>query len=255
MAWHKKRSYGKMAGKKYSGPPKKKSLTSTVQALAKIVKKDHQQITRSIDYADFRTAPLYVNPVYQVAVCAPLIDPVNWISTCRRSQASTTSVEAIIKKMCLEVGIRHNVLDTSGVTMVWNVIIFHGKGDWYPTTSLNLRPDIDYAQMGVGLPLGFNEDNITILKRWTCRTRAKTTGAPLGDSVCYRTFHLKMNKKIKRTPIQVPATESSWLKMTQVDFTPPEQIYCGIYCDTPEGTNWNQPSVCSFTANFTVTML
>jgi len=40
----KKRSWKPGKGKGSGGPPKKKSLTATVSALAKIVKKDHKMI-------------------------------------------------------------------------------------------------------------------------------------------------------------------------------------------------------------------
>lgn len=243
-------------GKGSGGGPKKKSLTATVSALAKIVKKDHQTIAKHIDYADFRTAPVYFNPVYENFLITPLIDPVNWISTCRRSPATDTSVEAVIKKVQIEVSLRHNNLDTSGSTINWVIICFSGKGDWYPTSSgSSLRKDIDYGQLGAGCPVVLNNDNIVVHKRWNCRTKARTVGDTVTDSTCYRSHKMGLNRKLRRTPISSVTSDSNWKKMVVADFNTTEQIYCGVYADTVEGTAWSAIPLISFTASFTVQML
>ena len=260
MPWFpsKKRSWknGPGKGKGSGGAPKKKSLTATVTALAKIVKKDHQTIAKHIDYADFRTAPAYLNPIYENFLITTLIDPINWISTCRRSPATDTSVEAVIKNFQVEVNMRHNPLDTSGSTINWTIVVFSGKGDWYPTSAgSSLRKDIDYGQMGAGCPVVLNYDNITVHKRWSCRTKARTVGDSVTDGTVTRSHKMSMNRKLRRTPISSVTSDSNWKKMGVADFNTTEQIYCGVYVDTVEATAWSAIPVFSATAKFTVQML
>lgn len=262
MPFNTRRYKRNFAPKKAAGPfaksKKPVSLQKQVDALKKVVKKDHTVIAKSLDYADFTTTTLYLNPLYQNFAIVSLIDPINWTETRRRSTATNTSVEALLKNFQLELGLRHNPLDTSGVTINWTLVCFSGKGDWYPTGSgSSLRKDIDYTMMGVGCPVMFNTDNIIVHKRWTCRTKTRSGGDDIVESTCFRSHKMGMNRKLKRTPVQSATTESNWKKLTAIDFNPMEQIYFGVYCDTCEGIPWSvaMPQVISVTAGFTVVTL
>ena len=233
-----------------------KSLQQQVATLQKIVKSDHKTLTKSLEYADFYMTTTYINPTYNtVWNMVKFMDPLNWIASRRASGHTATSAEATLHNLTIHIGARHSPLDTSGVTINYNIIICSGKGDWLPSASTGLRDNIDYTRCGAGLPYVYNQNNLKILKKLNLRTKQRTTGDMINSSTHMRTVSLNMKKLLKGNPVTTTAADNNWKRMVATDFEPDDQIFFFVNVDTCEGITWlNAPAV-SITPTYTVSML
>ena len=257
MPYSKKRSWKQMAGKGKGsgGPAKKKSLTATVSALAKIVKKDHSTIAKSIDYADYFYSANNAAVPYELFYGQSILFPVNWTQTCRRSNNTQTSPEATLKNLRLSICCNHG---TTIYAITWYVALVRAKKDWIPSTLFGnaLRTLVDYSDMGFGNAPVLNYDKFTILKQFKFETNLIGQGNP-GHSHVQRSCDLKMNYTMRASVQNSTTADANWFTNIDTDFATSDRLYVLTYCNTPAGVNWSSgfgPSM--FTgARFTTSQL
>ena len=223
-------------GKGSGGPAKKKSLTATVSALAKIVKKDHKTITQSLDYSDYLYTANNSAIGFEQFYGQSILFPVNWTATCRRSNAAAVSPEATLKHMDISVCCNHGA---TLYTVTWYIAVVRAKKDWIPSTLFgnSLRPFVDYSDMGFGNAPILNFDKFTILKTFTFKTNAIGQGEP---SITHqtRTFKTKMNLVLKASAQNTTSGDQNWVTNLDTDFDTSQRLYVLAYCDTPVGLQW-----------------
>ena len=232
----KKRSWKPGKGKGSGGPPKKKSLTATVSALAKIVKKDHQTIARSLDYADYLYSANNAAMPYEKWYGQSILFPSNWSSTCRRSNLTIISPEAQLKGMTVSVCCNHN---SSNLAITWYVAIVRAKIDWIPSTSFGsaLRALVDFTDMGFGNAPVLNYDKFTLLKHYSFCTASIGQGAPLAGTA-RRVFKCKLNTLMKAAPDTSSSADQNWLGMNDTEIPTNQRLYVLTYLNCPGGVQW-----------------
>jgi len=235
----KKRSWKQMAGKGKGsgGPPKKKSLTATVTALAKIVKKDHKLIKNSIDYTDYLFPETIAIVSYKTWNYASLMQPVVWTSTCRRSNQTSISPETQLKEMHVSICCNHG---TSNYETTWFVAVVRAKKDWIPdisNPSQLLRYNVDYSDMGAGNAPILNYDKFTVLKQWITSTNYVSQGEP-SQSTKRLNWKFRLNQTIKASAQTVGASDQNWYSNSEGDFDTSERLYILHYANTPSNASW-----------------
>lgn len=232
----KKRSWKAGKGKGSGGPPKKKSLTATVSALAKIVKKDHQTIARSIDYADYLYSANNAAVPYTAWYGQSILWPANWTTTARRSNITTTSPEVQLKNMTVSVCCNHN---STNYAVTWYVAVVRAKIDWIPSTTFGsaLRTLVDFTDMGAGNAPILNYDKFTILQQWSFCTGSIGQGNPLSGTA-RRTKNFKLNTTIKASPENSGTSDQNWFSMNDTDIPTNQRLYILTYVNTPIGLAW-----------------
>ena len=241
MPWYpsKKRSWKNMSGKGKGsgGPAKKKSLTQTVSALAKIVKKDHKLIKNSLDYTDHLYPESIAIVSYRTWNYVSLLVPVMWQQTCRRANPSQTSPETQLKEMTVSVCCNHG---TSAIETAWFVAVVRAKKDWVPNTafpSTLLRDLVDFTDMGAGNAPVLNYDKFTVLKQWSVTTNYYNQGQP-SEATKRLTKKFKMNYTIRSSPQTNATGDQSWSSNNETDFDTSDRLYVIYYANSPSNTSW-----------------
>jgi len=238
MAWFpsKKRSWKPGKGKGSGGPPKKKSLTATVSALAKIVKKDHMAISKSIDYADYIYSANNAALPYEKWYGQSILFPSNWSSTCRRSNQTIISPEAQLKNMTVSICCNHN---STLLSISWYVAIVRAKIDWIPSTSFGsaLRALVDFTDMGFGNAPVLNYDKFTILKHYSFVTGQIGLGNPV-SATARRVFNCKLNTVLKAAPETASTADQNWLGMNDTDIPTNQRLYVLTFVNAAGGVAW-----------------
>ena len=221
-------------GKGNGDPKKKKTLTATVNALAKIVKKDHQTIARNIDYADF-----YVD--YNAAVnweqfsYFQFMNPVGWTSTCRRNPATVTSPDCVLKTMDINFSVFNNL---SLLYLHFFVALVRPRDVWVPDLigPNRLRLDVDYTDMGPGHSPSLNPQMFKVVKTWEFNTQ--TVSAGLENNCVWRARSKKiyLNQRITAKPTTGLPASQQWRDMTDANFNQNEKLYLLTWCNTFQGT-------------------
>ena len=233
----KKRSWKSGKGKGNGGPPKKKSLTATVSALAKIVKKDHKLIKNSIDYTDFLFPESIAIVSYRTWNYNSLIQPVNWSFTCRRSNVVSTTPETQLKEVHVSICCNHG---TSNYETAWFVAVVRAKKDWTPDTanpSTLLRTNIDWSDMGAGNAPVLNADKFVILKQWSVTTNYFSQGEP-SQSTKRLNWKFRMNQTLRASPQTSSNADQNWLTSTETDYETSDRLYILHYANTPSNASW-----------------
>lgn len=221
-------------GKGKGGPPKKKSLTATVSALAKIVKKDHQTIARSIDYADF-----YVD--YAAAInweqfsYFQFMNPVGWTTTCRRSTSTVTSPDALLKNIELSFNVFNNL---SGLYLHYFVALVRPRDVWVPDLigPNRLRADVDYTDMGPGNNPSLNPQMFKVLSVWSFNTQAAAAGMDYGFVYKARSKKINLNQTLRAKPTNALGASQQWRDMNDSNFNQTEKLYLLTWCNSFQGT-------------------
>jgi len=260
MPWtpSKKRSWKNMSGKGKGsgGPPKKKSLTATVTALAKIVKKDHKMVAKSVDYTDYQFPETIAIVSYKVWGYTSLMQPNLWTSTCRRSNSTTISPETQLKNLTISICCNHG---TSNYETSWFVAVVRPKKDWTPDlTSLVpiLRGGVDFTDMGAGNAPILNYDKFVVLKSWSVTTNYVSQGEP-SQSTKRLVRNFRLNQTIRGSAQTVGSADQNWLGNTDSDFTNTDKLYVIYYGNTPQNAAWGalyNPSI-TIGARFTCATL
>ena len=237
-------------GKGSGGSAKKKSLTATVTALAKIVKKDHKMIAKSIDYSDYLFPGAIAAASYQTWNYLSLMQPIVWIPSLRRSNATAISPEVQLKEMNISICCNHggSIYEAS-----WFVAVVRAKKDWVPDATNVLRPDVDWCNMGPGSAPGLNQDKFVLLKSWSTTTSIQTQGEP-SQATKRLVWKFKMNQLIRASAQTVGSSDQNWITNTETDFEPHERLYVIYYANSPINLNWGSglnPSI-TVGARFTV---
>ena len=221
-------------GKGKGGPPKKKSLTATVNALAKIVKKDHQTIARNLDFADF-----YVD--YNASInweqfsYFQFMNPSGWSSTCRRNPASATSPDCILKNIEMSFSVTNNL---SLLYLHYYIALVRPRDVWVPDLigPNRLRLDVDYTDMGPGHSPSLNPQMFKILGAWSFNTQ--TAAAGMDNALVWRGRSKKiyMNQRITAKPTSGLPASQQWRDMNDSNFNQNEKLYLLTWCNTFQGT-------------------
>lgn len=249
MAPAKRSRVGKFAMRVARSSRRKGSVAKQVATLAKIVKSDHKKISKATEYCDFSYNLAISNPYFQTWAAASLIAPVAWTATLRKGNLTDVSQEAKVLNMKVQLAIQHPPTETR--TIFWTFMWVSGKADFTGTP----RDGIDYITQGPGCPVLINRTNIKIHKRFNIRTKARTAGDQISGAMPQRSFTMKINRWLKRTPTTAPANENNWKKMTAADFNAQEQIYMFVYADTAEASSWTVAPTYSHHTTFSVSQM
>ena len=236
MPWFpsKKRSWTPGKGKGKGGPPKKKSLTATVSALAKMVKKDHKILNSNIDYADF-----YVD--YAAAInweqfsYFQFMNPVGWTTTCRRNTNTVNSPDAMLKSIELSFNIFNNL---SLLYLHFFVALVRPRDVWVPDLvgPNRLRLDVDYTDMGPGNSPSLNPQMFKVLAVWHLNTQ--TAAAGMDNSLVFkaRSKKITLNQLLRAKPTTALGVSQQWRDMNDSNFNQTEKLYLLTWCNTFQGT-------------------
>jgi len=225
--------------------PKKQSLTAKVNALVKLVKKDHKMIRKSIDYTDYLYPETIAIVSYRTWNYISCLNPNIWTSTCRRANSVSISPETQLKEMTVSFCCNHG---TSTYETTWYVAVVRAKNDWVPNTaypSVLLRDLVDFTDMGAGSAPILNYDKFTILKDWTMSTNLISQGQP-SQSTQRRTHTFKLNQTLRGSAQTNTSADQNWLGNTEADFDTSERLYVIHYANTPSNASWGvlyQPSI------------
>ena len=204
--------------------------------MAKIVKKDHQTITRSLDYADYLYSANNAAVPYTAWYGQSILFPANWTSTARRSNNTTTAPEVQLKNMTVSVCCNHNA---TNYAVTWYVAVVRAKIDWVPSTSFGsaLRALVDFTDMGNGNAPVLNPDKFTILSHWSFLTGAILQGNPI-TGTARRTKTFNLNSTIKASPENAGTSDQNWFAMNDTDIPTNQRLYVLTYVNTPIGLSW-----------------
>lgn len=249
MAPAKRPRVGKFAMRVARSSRRKGSIAKQVASLTKIVKIDHKKISKATEYCDFSYNLGPGNPYFQTWASASLLAPVAWTATLRKGNLTDTSQEAKLLNMKVVLQLQHPAAEPR--TIMWTFLWVSGKGDFNGTP----RDGIDYIMQGPGTPVLINRTNIKIHNRFNIRTKARTLGDQISTSMPQRSFTMKINRWLKRTPTTAPANENNWKKLTAADFNAQEQIYLFVYADTAENATWTAAPTYSHHVTFSVSQM
>lgn len=221
-------------GKGKGGPPKKKSLTATVSALAKIVKKDHQTIIRSIDYADFYVD--YAAPInWESFSYFQFMNPSGWTSTCRRNTSSVSSPDCMLKSIQMSFNVTHG---SGGLYYHYFIALVRPRDVWVPDLigPNRLRLDVDYNDMGPGSAPSLNPLMFKVLQTWQFNTQAPA--ASMSSDLCYksRSKNIYVNQRIQAKPTTIAGASQNWRDMNDSNFNQTEKLYVLTWVNTFQGT-------------------
>ena len=225
---------------------KRSSLAKQVATIAKIQKFDHKVLKKAQEYADFSYNLAYNAPAMRTWAAQGLINPNSWNAVLRQSNLTITSSEAKILTMKVNIQALHPAAVTQ--TLTWTMLFCSGKGDFTGTP----RTDVDCLFTGPGCPLIFNNNNLKIHKKVVFRTKARTAGDAINLANPQRSFTMKLNRWLRRTPTTTTAADHNWKRMTDADFNPQEQIVFMVYVDSQEGVQWTTPAPYTVNTTFAI---
>ena len=217
------------------------TLQSQLDALKKVVKKDHQTIAKNIDWSDWYL-PDWTLPAeaYDVFNASSLISPSQLVSTRRVSNMNTMENDAILKSITISIFYLHGA---SQSYISNNFYLVRPKDNWepfYSAVSYNkLRYNLDYTPMGPGNEPALNSDRFTILKKISFTSCPFITGADVKTDATKRIkWTIALNQKIMATPANTATSAQAWRTKTAGDFAHHDRLYLLWHCDSPSTTNW-----------------